>query len=60
MVISDTSYMINGFTIALLVAEFGQVWAEHVRREVRPQLRSSVKSLRLCSPRGYKISYAFG
>ena len=28
MVISDTSYMIDGFTIALLAAEFGQVWAE--------------------------------
>ena len=27
---SDTSYMIDGFTIALLTAEFGQVWAEHV------------------------------
>ena len=26
MVISDTSYMIDGFTIALLMAEFGQVW----------------------------------
>ena len=41
MVISDTSYMIDGFTIALLMAEFGQVWAEHVRHDVRPQLRSS-------------------
>ena len=28
MVISDTSYMIDGFTIALLTAEFGQVWAK--------------------------------
>ena len=27
---SDTSYMIGVFTIALLMAEFGQVWAEHV------------------------------
>ena len=26
------------FTIALMVAEFGQVWAEHVRRDVTPQL----------------------
>ena len=43
MVISDTSYMIDGFTIALLAAEFGQVWAEHVRRDVRPQLRSSAR-----------------
>ena len=33
--------MIDGFTIALLAAEFGQVWAEHVHRDVRPQLRSS-------------------
>ena len=28
MVISDTSSMIDGFTIALLVVEFGQVWAK--------------------------------
>ena len=28
MVISDTSSMIDGFTIALLTAEFGQVWAK--------------------------------
>ena len=28
MVISDTSNMIDGFTIALLTAEFGQVWAK--------------------------------
>ena len=27
MVISDTSSMIDGFTIALLTAEFGQIWA---------------------------------
>ena len=45
MVISDTSYMINGFTIALQAEEFGQVWAEHVRRDVRPQLRSRIRRL---------------
>ena len=68
MVISDTSYMIDGFTIALLTAEFGQVWAEHVCRDVTQQLRLSArfniekyaKYIRLCSPRGYKISYVFG
>ena len=38
MVISDTSYMIGRFTIALLTAEFGQVWAEYVRLDVTPQL----------------------
>ena len=38
MVISDTSYMIDGFTIALLTAEFGQVWAEYVCHDVTPQL----------------------
>ena len=32
MVISDTS-TINGFTIALLMAEFGQVWAKLGLRE---------------------------
>ena len=30
--------MIDGFTIALLKAEFGQVWAEHVCHDVTPQL----------------------
>ena len=29
MIVSDTSRMIGVFTIALLTAEFGQVWAEH-------------------------------
>ena len=38
MVISDTSCMIDGFTIALLMAEFGQVWAEYVCHDVTPQL----------------------
>ena len=38
MVISDTSCMIDGFTIALLTAEFGQVWAEYVCHDVTPQL----------------------
>ena len=28
MIISDTSSMIDGFTIVLLTAEFGQVWAK--------------------------------
>ena len=64
MVISDTSYMIDGFTIALLTAEFEQVWAEHVCHDVTPQLRLSArfniekcaKYLRLCNPRVYKIS----
>ena len=30
--------MIDGFTIALLTAEFGQVWAEYVCHDVMPQL----------------------
>ena len=30
--------MIDGFTIALLRAEFGQVWAEYVCHDVTPQL----------------------
>ena len=38
MIISDTSYMIDGSTIALLMAEFGQVWAEHVCCDITPQL----------------------
>ena len=38
MVISDTSYVIDGFTIALLTAEFGQVWAKLGLRESRTTL----------------------
>ena len=38
MIINDTSCMISVFTIALLTAEFGQVWAEHVCHDVMPQL----------------------
>ena len=38
MVISDTSYVIGGFTTALLTAEFGQVWAEQVCHDVTLQL----------------------
>ena len=38
MIISDTSFMIGVYTIALLTAEFGQVWAEHVCDDLRPQL----------------------
>ena len=38
MVISDTSHMIDSFTIALLTTEFGQVWAEYVCHDVTPQL----------------------
>ena len=34
MVISDTLSMIDGFTIALLTAEFGQVWAKLGLREL--------------------------
>ena len=33
--------MIGVFPIALLTAEFGQVWAEHVCHDVTPQLRLS-------------------
>ena len=68
MIISDTSRMIGVFTIALLTAEFGQVWGEHVCHDVTPQLRLSArfniekyaKYLRLCKPWVYKISYVFG
>ena len=38
MIISDTSRMIGVFTIALLTAEFGQVWTEYVCHDVTPQL----------------------
>ena len=44
MVMSDTSHMIDGFTIALLTAEFGQVWAEHVCYDVTPQLWRRLES----------------
>ena len=38
MVMSDTSSMIDGFTIALLTAEFGQVWAKLGLRKSRTTL----------------------
>ena len=38
MVISDTSCMIDRFNIALLTAEFGQVWAKLGLRESRTTL----------------------
>ena len=38
MVISDTPCMIDGFTIDLLMAEFGQVWAKPGLRESRTTL----------------------
>ena len=43
MVISDTSYMIDGFTIALLTAEFGQVWAKLGLRELRTTLGETAR-----------------
>ena len=38
MPISDTSCMMGVLTIALLTAEFGQVWAEYECHDVTPQL----------------------
>ena len=38
MVTSDTLSMIDGFTIALLTAEFGQVWAKLGLRKSRTTL----------------------
>ena len=38
MVMSDTSSMIYGFTIALLTAEFGQDWAKLGLRKSRTTL----------------------
>ena len=38
MVIIDTSFIIDVFTNALLMAEFGQVWAENVCHDVTSQL----------------------
>ena len=38
MVISDTSCVIDVFTVALLTLGFGQVWAEYVCHDVTPQL----------------------
>ena len=46
MVISHTSYMIDVFTIALLMAEFGQVWAEYVCHDVTPQLWQKLEGKR--------------
>ena len=38
MIVRDTSRMIGVFTIALLTAEFGQVWAKLGLRESRTTL----------------------
>ena len=38
MIISDTTCMIDVFTIALLTLGFGQAWAEYVCHDVTPQL----------------------
>ena len=43
MVISDTSYLIDGFIIALLTAEFGQVWAKLGLRESRTTLGETAR-----------------
>ena len=43
MVMSDTSSMIDGFTITLLTVEFGQVWA-------RFDVEKCAKCIRLCKP----------
>ena len=46
MVISDTSHVIDGFTIALLTAEFGQVWAKLGLRESRTTLGDGTTDMR--------------
>ena len=38
MVVSDTSCMIDVFTIALLMTEFGQVWAKLGLRKLHTTL----------------------
>ena len=43
MIISDTSRMIGVFTIALLTAEFGQVWAKLGLRKSRTTLGEIVR-----------------
>ena len=43
MIVSDTSRMIGVFTIALLTAEFGQVWAEHVCRDVTAEVKCKIQ-----------------
>ena len=43
MVMSDTSSTIDGFTITLLMVEFGQVWA-------RFDVEKCAKCIRLCKP----------
>ena len=43
MIISNTSSMIDGFTIALLTAEFGQVWAKLGLQKSRTTLGEIVR-----------------
>ena len=42
--------MIGGFTIALLTAEFGQVWAEYVCDDLTPQLWRKSEGKRSIQP----------
>ena len=51
MIISDTSRMIDVFTIALLMAEFGQVWISLGLRKSRATLGEIVRLHQLCSCR---------
>ena len=44
MAISDTSYMIDGFTIALLTTELGKSGQDST-------LRNMLNTIRLCKPR---------
>ena len=49
--------MIGGFTIALLTAEFGQVWTEYVCHDVTPQLRLSAKRTEMDGGTNVMITY---
>ena len=50
MLIRDTSSMIDGFTIALLTAELGQVWAKLGLQKSRATL-GDLRTSQLCSCR---------
>ena len=51
MVISDTSSMIHGFTIALLTSGFGQIWAKLRLQKSRTNVGEIVGLHKLCSRR---------
>ena len=52
--------MIDGFTIALLMAEFGQVWAEHVCHDVTAEVKCKLNAYNFVAPGATKSHTTLG